>query len=74
MTLAKLNEKYEKAHNEEKKAFELVFSLKAELQKAAPEARAEIGDRIDSACRQLAGAMIESTEAWRSYSALPGER
>lgn len=74
MTLAKLNEKSKKAENEQKNALDLVFSLKDALLKAAPEDRAEIGDRIDAACRRLAGAVIESTEAWRSYSALPGER
>jgi hypothetical protein len=72
-----LNERYKKmkkAEKEEKTAMELVFSLKAALLKAAPEARPEIRERLKAAGTILGGAMVKSTEAWRSYSALPGER
>ena len=72
-----LNERYKKmkkAENEEKNAMELVFSLKSDLLKAAPEARPEIRERLKAAGAVLGGAMVKSTEAWRVYSALPGER
>lgn len=74
MGLDELYKKMKKAENEEKNAMELVFSLKAALLKAAPEDRPEIRERLEAAGAMLGGAMVKSTEAWRSFSALPGER
>lgn len=74
MNRKKLNEKMKKAENEEKRAFELVFSLKSDLLKAAPEARPEIRERLEAAGAVLGGAMVKSAEAWRAYAALPGDR